>query len=354
MTAQRCTGPIWAVTLICLVVGSLLLVAACYVFAADGKSAGNRPVDQPKADLEDVAGPYVVTPAAGPSWLKLIGIVDIRFTSMGQMGGDAPPPPSPRMEPDFPLGGPPRGGGMGMGGMGMGGMMGRNYSAPQYSPYELERMMSARFSLAGSDFYRLDCRSCHGPNGDGAPPEIKSLIGPLQATSPALIEARMKKSGRPIGEQMAKELASQAQADILKRLQEGGKQMPPFRHLEGEEVNALMQYLKQRVGAPEARGKDILVTESVARVGEHLVKGTCAICHDATGPGMRGGGMMRGIIPSLASFPYEQSMQSVVRQVELGSRPMMMMGGLRMPAYPYITPSEAASAYLYLVQYPPY
>jgi mono/diheme cytochrome c family protein len=326
----------------------LLLAAAGFVYAANGKTAGSQPVDQPEGGVKDFVVTYVVTPVTGPSWLKLIGIFDMRLTAMGQMGGDGPPPPSPRVEPDFPVQGPSRGGGMGMGGM-----MGGNYSAPQYSPYELEQMMSARFSLAGSDFYRLDCRSCHGPNGEGAPPEIKSIIGPFQATSPALIEARLKKTGRPIGEQMAKELASQAQADILQRLQKGGKQMPPFRHLEGEEVNALMQYQKKYVSAPEAQGEPIVVTESVARVGEHLVKGTCAICHDATGPGIRGGGMMRGVTPSLASFPYEQSMQSVVRQVELGSRPMMM-GGQRMPAYPYITPSEAAAAYLYLIQYPPY
>jgi hypothetical protein len=65
-------------------------------------------------------------------------------------------------------------------------------------------------------------------------------------------------------------------------------------------------------------------------------------------------GMMQGIIPSLASFPVEQSMQSIVWQVELGSRTMMMMGGQRMPAYPYITAEEAGAAYLYLIQYPPY
>jgi hypothetical protein len=33
---------------------------------------------------------------------------------------------------------------------------------------------------------------------------------------------------------------------------------------------------------------------------------------------------------------------------------MMMMGGQRMPAYPYITEDEAAASYLYLVRYAPY
>ena len=128
--------------------------------------------------------------------------------------------------------------------------------------------------------------------------------------------------------------------------------MPPFRHLKGQEINALMQYLRRHVGDPDSKGKDILVTESVVRVGEHLVKGTCSICHDATGPGMGRMGMMRGVIPSLASFPWEQSIQRVVWQVEFGTRGMMM-GGNRMPAFPYITPEEAVASYLYLLKYPP-
>jgi len=303
------------------------------------------------ATQQDAGAASFVTPAHGPSWLRHLEIFNIRFTAMGEMGGNELPPPSPREEPRFPVRRSPPSGPMGMG---MGGMMGPSYSNYRFSPAELERMMSEKFLLAGADLYRLNCRSCHGPNGDGSPPEIKSVIGPVQATSPSLIEERMKKMGRPIGKELAKELAAQAEESIRQRLQNGGKRMPPFRHLDREEVDALMQYLQQHVGAPESKGKEILVTQSVARVGEHLVKGTCQICHDATGPG-RGSmmGMMGGIIPSLASFPYEQSMQSVVWQVAWGSRPMMM-GGQRMPAYPYITAEEAATAYLYLMQYSPY
>jgi mono/diheme cytochrome c family protein len=329
--------------------GVITLALAIFIFSANGFAAGDRSAAKPQAreGQQNLKPLYRVTPAIGFSWLKMMGVFDISFSPMGEMGGDAPPPPSDRIEPEFPVGqGPPAGG------MGMGGMMGRGYAAPQYSRGEIDRMLDQRFVLAGSDFYRLDCRSCHGPEGNGSPPIINSLIGPLKGTSPALIEQRMKKLGRPIGEKLANELASQAQQSILQRLQDGGKKMPPFRHLEGEEVTALMHYLKRHVGAPEAQGKEILITESVARVGEHLVKGTCQICHDSTGPGVRGGGMMRGIIPSLASFPYEQSMQSVVWQVKLGTHNMMMRGP-RMPAYPYITAAEAAAAYLYLVSYPP-
>jgi mono/diheme cytochrome c family protein len=38
-------------------------------------------------------------------------------------------------------------------------------------------------TLHGSDLYRLNCQSCHGPLGHGAPPEINSITGPVQATS---------------------------------------------------------------------------------------------------------------------------------------------------------------------------
>jgi mono/diheme cytochrome c family protein len=334
-----------------VLIGIFIIFMAFSVFADNGKSRESQSVGQSGvSDKQNVDPAGVVTPVRGPSWLKQMGIFDIRASAMGERGGYDPPPPSPRKEPEFPVETARSAGRMGMG---MGGMMGRSYSNYQINPSEIQRLMGERFFLAGIDLYRLDCRSCHGPNGNGAPPEINSLIGPFQGTSPALIEKRMKKLGRPIGEDMAKELAAQAEENIRERLQKGGKKMPPFRHLEGEEVNALLKYLKAHVGAPESQGKEILVMQSVSRVGEHLVKGTCRICHDATGPGRGRMGMMGGIIPSLASFPWEQSMQSIVWQVELGSR-MMMMGGQRMPAYPYITAEEAAAAYLYLLQYPPY
>jgi mono/diheme cytochrome c family protein len=332
--------------------GIFIIFAAVLLLASNGNTgkspaAGHTGASRDKQNMDSAD---LVTPAHGPSWIKRIGIFDIRATAMGEMGGYDPPPPSPRKEPEFPVetgryGNPA--------GMGMGGMMGRSYSNYRLSPAESERLLGERFFLAGSDLYRLDCRSCHGPNGDGAPPEINSLIGPFQGTSPALLEKRMKKLGRPIGTKLAKDLAAQAEGNIRQRLQNGGKKMPPFRHLDREEVNALLKYLKAHVGAPESQGKEMLVKQSVSRVGEHLVKGTCQICHDATGPGIGRMGMMRGIIPSLASFPWEQSMQSIVWQVELGSR-RMMMGGQRMPAYPYITAEESAAAYLYLLQYPPY
>jgi mono/diheme cytochrome c family protein len=298
---------------------------------------------------------FVVTPVQGPSWIHHLGIFDLSRTAMGKMGGLEPPFSSQRQEPNFSIQYPSsRGRGMMGGGMGMGGMMGRIYSNYRSDPEELMKLMNEKFFLTGVDLYRLNCQSCHGPYGHGSPPEINALIGPVEGTSPALIKARMKKWGRPIDDQLARELASQAEASIRERLQKGGKKMPPFNHLDGEEVNALFQYLQKHVGALKEGEKDLRVTQSVARVGEHLTKGTCHICHDTVGPGSGRMAAMRGIIPSLASFPYEQSIQSVVRQVEFGTmRMMMMMSGQRMPAFPYITEDEAAAAYLYLVRYQP-
>jgi hypothetical protein len=101
-----------------VIIGILTLAMAVPVFAANEnpvqtQSAGRSAVSGNQQDSEPV---YVVTPVLGPSWLKLIGIFDIRFTAMGHMGGDGTPPRSPRVEPDFPVAQTPPRGRMGMGG----------------------------------------------------------------------------------------------------------------------------------------------------------------------------------------------------------------------------------------------
>ncbi len=234
----------------------------------------------------------------------------------------------------------------------LGGAMGRfMMGVRQRKNVDLEEQS---FALGGADLYRLNCRSCHGPDGVGAPPEINSLIGPVQATSPALLMERMKTMGKPIPESMAKELASGSEKDLRDRLLNGGKNMPPFKHLRGDEVEALLGYLQTLAGLPPTARSRMLVPQSVARVGEHLVKGTCHVCHDATGPGGGHMAMMTGVIPSLESFPQQQSLDSVVRQVQAGTSGMMQsMGGSQMPALPYLTKEEVAAAYFYLAEYPP-
>ncbi|RMD90901.1 MAG: hypothetical protein D6813_08485 [Calditrichaeota bacterium] len=290
----------------------------------------------------------VVTPVSGPSWLKRLGLRPGE-TAMGRMGGRSSAPPSIFMQPGENTPEPEK--------SFLGHM--RNVLRNIFSLFKKNRkasqnLLQKTFILSGSDLYRLNCQSCHGPDGTGAPPEIKSLIDPVRGMSPTLIMKRMEERGRPIDEAFARELASQAEATLRQRLQEGGEKMPPFKHLSGDEVEALIEYLKELAGLPEEERHEIKVTQSVARVGEHLIKGTCHICHDATGPGGGHMAMMRGIIPSLASFVRQNSIQQVVRQVKMGSSRMMyMMGRDTMPAFPYLSEEEIIAGYLYLVEYPP-
>jgi mono/diheme cytochrome c family protein len=287
-----------------------------------------------------------VTPVEGPSWLRHLGLA-VSETRMGQMGGTGAAPVTGRREPEVGEGG-------GNTSSLLRSVMGRFLSLLRSNRAQASATLGNTFLLAGADLYRLNCQSCHGPDGEGAPPEIRSLIDPVRGTSADAIEKRMKDAGHPISEAMARQLASQAEATIYDRLRHGGQKMPPFKHLRGDEVEALLGYLDVLAGVPAgARGK-LLVPQSAARVGEHLVKGTCHICHDATGPGGGHMTMMRGIIPSLASFPRELSLSLVERQVQYGSSGMMMMmGGETMPALSYTTEEEVAAAYFYLEEYPP-
>ncbi len=210
------------------------------------------------------------------------------------------------------------------------------------------------FVPTGSDLYRLSCRSCHGPDGAGATPEIPSYLGPVQGASAALIRRRLEARGGDVDEAFVRELAADGEKTLRERVQNGCERMPAFPHLEGAEVEALIWYLKRQAGVPEAAGQPHEVTESVARVGEHLVKGTCHICHDATGPGGGHMMMMRGVIPSLASLAEEKSPDDLVRKVRDGASGMMgMMGARRMPVYAYLTEEEILASYLYLVSYAP-
>ncbi len=292
---------------------ALVLVAVGAGIVSCDRAASTKP-----SDLRSPSS--AVTSVKGPSWLKHLGI-GMAETRMGQMGGTSPAPDTARREPEI---------------------AGR----------ETSQRLSETFELIGADLFRINCQSCHGPEGRGAPPEIPSLIGPVQGTSAALIQRRMEQRGTPISPEMAVQMAGQAEKAIRDRLQKGGEKMPGFLQLRPKEVTALLGYLGQLAVVP---GKERLapVNESAAHVGEEVIKGTCHICHDATGPGgSRMTIMMREIIPSLASLPEYQSLDGVIQQVHYGTR-MMMMSQNRMPPFPYFTDEEIAAAYLYLRAYSP-
>lgn len=276
-----------------------------------------------KEEPRQVVGGLRVTAVEGDSWLRHLGIPFVG-SNMGRVGLWAPPPlsasaqPSSRMGPD------------------------------------------GDFLLSGADLYRLSCRSCHTADGGGVPPEINSLIGPVQATSPVMIRAQMKQRGIELDVQTVNKLASQAQTALRARLQNGGVKMPPFRHLTQEEVDALLAYVEELAGIPGAERKQIWLSEPSARVGELLIKGTCHICHEATGPGLAISVSFPGAIPSLASLSIERTRSEMIRKVREGlSKPMLIPMPMvlsdrgEMPIFSDLEPAEVAAAYDYLVSYPP-
>ena len=210
-------------------------------------------------------------------------------------------------------------------------------------------------TLHGVDLYRLNCQSCHGPLGHGAPPEINSITGPVQATSSAATMERMKKAGREMSRSDADALARDSKSLLRKRLHLGGQHMPPPTLSEAE-IRVLVPYLEHLSDVPGGP-KNPLVKESSYRVGEHIVKSICHICHNATGPNPDPGQVLEGAIPPLSTLTTRVSLPDFVRKVTngstiaLGTPPTPFRG--RMPVFPFLSQDEAAAAYEYLVLYPP-
>lgn len=262
-----------------------------------------------------------VMPLRGASWIQRLGIA-LDDTQLGKMGADGAPPASAEHEPTPGL---------------------EDSAGPRPT-----------FRLSGEDLYRLDCRTCHGPDGRGAPPEINSIIDPVRATSPAVLEERQRVQGRTLPVAMVQQLAADAEAAIRDRLAHGGKRMPAFGHLADDEVTALLAYLKVLANVPGSQ-PHVPVTDAAVRVGELLVKGTCNICHPATGAGPNHMMMyMRGVIPSLDGLVQEESPEDIVRKVRRGYTMMPMMARMaRMPVLGYLTEQEVLAAVLYLRELPP-
>ncbi|MFZ0738764.1 MAG: c-type cytochrome [Candidatus Acidiferrales bacterium] len=211
-------------------------------------------------------------------------------------------------------------------------------------------------TLRGSDLYRLNCRGCHGEFGKGAPPEIGSITDPVQATSVVATMDRMKKSGREMSRSDITAMAEESKVILLQRLQKGGESMPPP-SLSEAEIRSLVAYLEQLSDVPGAEKNQIAVKESSFRVGEHIVKSTCHVCHGATGPNPDPQQIMEGAIPPLSTLTTRASLADFVRKVTsgapiiMGTPPTPYRG--RMPVFLYFSQDEAADAYMYLALYPP-
>jgi mono/diheme cytochrome c family protein len=279
-------------------------------------------VARPATSGDQRATGVEVTPVRGPSTLHHLGLT-IERSSMG-WGGQWSPPPSLVRSPHS----------------------------------QADNTARHAFVLSGADLYRISCRACHRPDGSGSPPEVNSLIGPVQAASFQWMTQRMKAMGRPVDPAFIRQLTSGTEADLRKRLKVGGHNMPSFDHLSDAEITVLRPYLNEMAGVPGAQRRHPVITEPSARVGELIVKGTCHICHDATGPSnMPPTTVLNDIIPALASMPHQKTFYQFVQKVREGAPIPLSAGGVlsrgRMPVFDYLTESEVASAYSYLSIYPP-
>ena len=274
-------------------------------------------------------GAQVVTPVEGDSWLVHLHR-SFDETSMGKSSGVyGPVAPMPS---EWPL--------------------------PLPALHLSDKFTGQSNTLPGSDLYRFKCQGCHGVSGTGAPPEINSVIDPVRATSARMYIERMKKIGMDVTSKEAAPLAKQANGMLLDRLHKGGTDMPsPNPDLTDAEVRSLFAYLRQLAGIPGAEKQQVQVVEPPLRVGEHIVKSTCHICHASVGHNPSPQELSEAQIPPLSSLTSRLSLNQFVTKVTVGTpvlegSPLMPVRG-RMPVFTYLTPDEVADAYLYLLLYPP-
>ncbi len=301
-----------------------------FLLPASGQQSNTRPATVQKpamlpiSDAKPLDSP--ISPLQGPSWLKHLGL-SVSQTQMGKMGGTSPNPAEPAGKATLKSN------------------VTRFLTTFRSGPDHASQILNEKFMVTGSDIYRWNCQGCHGPEGKGAPPEINAIFGPVQGTSAVLTRKRMEARGIDADDEMVNQMSELAEASLRDRLQHGGKNMPPFAYLRSDEVEALIGYLEKLSGVPPTKRDGLLVPESVSSAGEHIARGTCHICHDATGaePVRM---MMQANIPSLASIARGRSLSGVVHQVQFGSSGMMkMMGNDVMSAYPYLSEEEIAAAY---------
>ena len=225
-----------------------------------------------------------------------------------------------------------------------------------YSPVSLHST-NETVILRGSDLYRLNCQGCHGESGNGAPPEINSIISPVRGTSIALVRERMKNAGADISYADAAKLAQESKTALLERLHKGGKTMPAFPQLKETDIGPLLSYLKQLADMPGAQNEQSAAKESHLRVGEFIAKSTCHICHSAVGADPGPQELLEGAIPPLSTLTTRKNQSEFIRKVTQGApvvmgTPAMLYRG-RMPVFYYLNEEEVADVYLYLTTYPP-
>jgi len=262
-----------------------------------------------------------VTPVAGPSWLHRLG-VSSSDSGLGRSGATYGPAPNQ----------PAR--------------------APQTGALPVGRPVT----LTGADLYRLNCQACHRAEGSGAPPEIKPVVAAVQGSSLELVRQHLKEKGTSATTSQARAEADRARTELFDRIKKGGQKMPPLSHLQEADLAALYGYLTELAGTPDRRPAG-QVTASWARLGEHVVKGTCHICHDAVGERPTDQARQQGAVPPLNVLLQEKPIVDFLTKVRSGAAVTSDDARLhyrgRMPVFGYLRDIDVAAAYTYLVDYPP-
>lgn len=270
-----------------------------------------------KAPWPNLGEDPLVTPVSGPSWLTHLGVA-VGGTRLGQGSSELGP------------------------------------SDPRASGGQESLGVRQHPTVTGHDLYRLNCQACHTAEGKGVPPEIRSLLGPVQGSSLELVREQLQIEGAPTAAARAK--AQQAHTDLVLRIRKGGQRMPSRNHLQEPDIKALFAYLTQLAGTPHPE-KSSLRTITWARLGEHTVKGTCHICHDAVGPPPTPQALDKGAVPSLAALVATKPVAEFVRKARSGapvsSADVRGYHRGRMPVFSYLRAEEIAAAYMYLATYPP-
>ena len=293
------------------------LIAGATRLSADDASRGrqaNRSPAQPQDSM--------VTPVVGPSWLNHLN-VKFSDSSLGRGAGRYGPTPT---------------------------------EAPTATPGSTSFVPGQSKVLTGADLYRLNCQACHRAEGTGSPPEIKSLLSLVQGSSLELVRRQMLSRNKSVEETTIRQQATQARSELYRRIREGGQRMPPFAHLQAADIDMLYAYLGELAHAPDSRHPSQR-TVSWSRLGEHVVKGTCHICHDAVGARPSGEALLQGAIPPLAVLVADNPPVAFISKVRNGApvvmgRPSFHYRG-RMPVFYYLQDVELAAAYDFLVAYPP-
>jgi mono/diheme cytochrome c family protein len=245
------------------------------------------------------------TPATGPSWLDKLGR-NFDKSSLGRVGALGPREQDPELAAPAPAGG---------------------------------SWLRNGFEVRGADLFRYTCRSCHGAGGRGMAPEILPLVNLVSATS-----AEWQKQH---GEGAAGR-AKLAEKLLEHQITSGGRSMPGFDFLAGEESEILIGYLERLATVPDPKHVDHTLQIPVDRVGEVIVKGTCQTCHEASAPAFRRSGSTP--IPPLSGMTTSHSAKNFVH----GSRHRGEAGLKgKGPELTYFRDQELEAAYFYLAAYPP-